>query len=218
MSIDIRAAWRAFQTYRGATLGARAFVAARYVVAPMGPLADELRGLEGVVLSLGSGLSMLERYFAELEPGLSFEGVDCDPAKVDLIARTRRYSPRVSLVQGDATDLDRSGCYEVVLVCDAMHHFPADRHAAVARSVAAALAPGGIVLVKDLDVVPRWKHRWNQVHDRLVAGPEPIYCRSPSEMGRFLAEAGLVVERAERIDHRLTPYAHFIVRARKPIG
>jgi SAM-dependent methyltransferase len=219
MTIDTAAARRAFTTYRGAPIGARAFVAARYVVAPMGPIASEFAGLSGTVLSLGSGLSMLERYIAELEPGLSFEGVDLDPVKVELIARTHHLSPRVSLRQGDATrlgDVADGRLYDAVLICDAMHHFPSAVHADVVRSVEQVLRPGGVVVVKDLDAGPAWKFHWNRIHDRLVAGPEPIHCRPPSEMAALLAEAGLVVERAHRIDHTLTPYAHYVVRARKP--
>ncbi len=242
MSIDLRAARRAFASYRGAPVGARAFVAARYVVAPMGPLAAEFRGRSGRVLSLGSGLSMLERYLAELEPGLHFDGVDLDPVKVELIARTLHRSPRVTLRLGDATRLDALGGapapeatdeggttapdgaaapdadtrYDVVLICDAMHHFPADVHGAVLRSVADLLRPGGTVVVKDLDAGPAWKYHWNRIHDRIVAGPEPIHCRPPAEMAGLLTDAGLVVERAERIDHALTPYAHYLIRATKP--
>lgn len=219
MSIDLRAARRAFSSYQGAPAGARAFVLARYVVAPMGPLAQEFRGLRGTVLSLGSGLSMLERYIAELEPELSFEGIDLDPVKVELIARTRHLSPRVSLQQGDATELHARGqgrLYDAVLVCDAMHHFPVELHGTVLRSVAQVVRPGGVVVVKDLDRGPAWKYHWNRIHDRIVAGPEPIHCRPPAEMAALLAEQGMEVERAERIDHTLTPYAHYLVRAVKP--
>lgn len=237
MSIDLRAARRAFASYRGAPAGARAFVAARYVVAPMGPLADEFRGRSGRVLSLGSGLSMLERYLAELEPGLHFDGVDLDPVKVELIARTLHRSPRVTLRLGDATRLedlaegdpgarpsggdeatgpDAGSGYDLVLICDAMHHFPADVHGAVLRSVADLLRPGGTVVVKDLDAGPAWKYHWNRIHDRIVAGPEPIHCRPPAEMAALLTDAGLVVERADRIDHALTPYAHYLIRATRP--
>jgi SAM-dependent methyltransferase len=194
-------------------------VAARYVVAPMGPIAAEFAGFTGTVLSLGSGLSMLERYLVELEPGLSFEGIDLDPVKVELIARTRHSSPRVSLRQGDATRLDEvadGSRYDAVLICDAMHHFPAEVHADVLTSVAGVVRPGGVVVVKDLDAGPAWKFHWNRVHDRLVAGPEPIHCRPPAEMAGLLEAAGLEVERADRIDHTLTPYAHYLVRARKP--
>lgn len=219
MSVKLRAIARAFASYRGAALVDRAFVAARYVVAPMGPLADELTGRHGRVLSLGSGLSMLERYLAELNPYLTFEGIDLDPAKVEVIERTRPLSPRVSLGLGDATELsslkDSGERYEVVLICDAVHHFPADRHAAVLRDAADMLVPGGSVIVKDLDSTPRWKYHWNRIHDRLVAGPEPITCRPPAEMAAMLRDAGLTVERADRIDRRFTPYAHYIVRATK---
>jgi SAM-dependent methyltransferase len=218
VSIDVAAAKRAFASYRGAPASVRAFVAARYVVAPMGPLAAEFRGLSGTVLSLGSGLSMIERYIAELEPQVSFEGVDLDPAKVELIARTRHLSPRVSLRQGDATRLgsDDGRLYDAVLVCDAIHHFSADVHREVAASVASVVRPGGVVIVKDLDRRPAWKYHWNRIHDRLVAGPEPIHCRPPAEMAGLLEDAGLQVERAARIDHALTPYAHYLIRARRP--
>ncbi|MCB0988117.1 MAG: class I SAM-dependent methyltransferase [Microthrixaceae bacterium] len=251
MSVDRGAVRRAFSTYRGASVGTRAFVAARYVVAPLGPIAEEFRGRSGRVLSLGSGLCMLERYIAELEPGLHFDGLDLDPAKVELIARTRHLSPRVGLSMGDATRLGRAASqgtgatfrpsengdtgggrtdpgdeggedsdnrYDVVLICDAMHHFAADQHAEVIRSVTDRLRPGGTLVIKDLDSGPAWKYHWNRVHDRIVAGPDPIHCRPPAEMAAIVTEAGLTVERAERIDHVLTPYAHYLIRATLPTG
>ncbi len=248
MSIDLAAARRAFSTYRGASAGTRAFVGARYVVAPLGPIAEEFRGRSGRVLSLGSGLCMLERYLAELEPGLHFDGLDLDPAKVELIARTRHLSPRVGLSMGDATRLGRAAPqvanatlretgtgsdggshdsggagpedpedrYDVVLLCDAMHHFAARDHAEVIRSVTDRLRPGGTLVIKDLDSGPAWKFHWNRIHDRIVAGPDPIWCRPPAEMAALVTDAGLTVERADRIDHTLTPYAHYLVRATRP--
>ena len=219
MSVDRHALRRPFASYRGAPLPARAFVAARYVVAPMAPLARELSRMSGPVLSLGSGLSMLERYLAEVAPGLSFEGVDLDPVKVALIEQTRHLSPRVSLRLGDATKLDFSDeePYDGVLVCDALHHFPADRHADVAQAVANALRPGGVLVVKDLDSAPAWKYHWNRIHDRIVAGPEPIWCRPPAAMAAMIESAGMVVDRADRIDHKFTPYAHYLSRAHEPL-
>ena len=203
-------------SYRGAPPVTRAFVVARFVVAPVGPLEAELRGRSGRVLSLGSGLCMLERYLAETNPNLSFVGVDLDETKVELIERTRERSPRVTLRLGDATIIDEPAVYDTVLICDALHHFPAETHARVARAVAAALVPGGQVLVKDLDVAPRWKYHWNRLHDRLVAGPEPIHCRPIGEMAQIFEAAGLVVEEQRRLDRALAPYAHYLIRLRRP--
>ena len=217
MSIDRRAVRRAFATYRDAPLATRAFVAARLIVAPLGPLTGEARDLTGRVLSLGSGISIVERYLAEVNPDLRIEGVDLDPRHIELIRSTQDRSPRVTLRQGDATLIDEPGeVYDAVLVCDALHHFDPESHKPLADAMAACLRPGGVVIVKDLDVSPRWKHEWNRVHDRIVAGPEPIHCRSPEEMAEVMAGAGLLPERVERTDHRLTPYAHYVVRARKP--
>ena len=214
--MDTSAARRAYRSYRDTPLSVRAFVAARIVVAPLGPLGAEFEGLTGSVLSLGSGLSVVERYLAELEPDLTFEGVDLDQTKVDIIADTAARSPRVRLVYGDATVIERDQGYDVVLVCDALHHFPAERHGEVIEMVAGLLNPGGVALIKDLDDGPRWKYEWNRFHDRIVAGPEPITCRPPAEVAGLLEGAGLQVEKAERIEFALSPYAHYLVRARRP--
>jgi len=214
---DWRAVRRALATYRSMPGAARGFAVARYAIAPLGPLTQELGTASGRVLSLGSGLCMVERYLTEVNPDLSFEGIDLDVEKAELIAATQHLSPRVELVVGDATRLDDRRGYAAVLVCDALHHLPLETHAALATDIAAALAPGGVCIVKDLDVAPRWKYRWNRVHDRLVAGPEPLACRSVASMARLLETAGLVVERAERTERSWEPYAHYVVRARRPV-
>jgi SAM-dependent methyltransferase len=216
MSLDSRALWRALASYHGAPAVTRAFVVARAVVAPLGPLGDEARMLPGRMLSLGSGISLVERYLAELNPELVVDGIDLDPRRVELIRSTASRCPRVGLRLGDATDLDEPEAYDSVLVCDAIHHFDPDTHKTLAESIARCLRPGGVVLIKDLDTRPRWKYEWNRLHDRLVAGPEPINCRAPDEMADLFAGAGFVPERVERTDHRFTPYAHYLIRARKP--
>ena len=83
--------------------------------------------------------------------------------------------------------------------------------------IADVLDPGGICVIKDLDLHPRWKYAWNRVHDRLVAGPDPLACRTVDAMARLLTGAGLVVERAERTERSWEPYAHYICVARKPL-
>lgn len=216
---NLHAARRAFASYRGAPLLTRAFVAARLVVAPLGPLAEEVQPLRGKLLSLGSGVSIVERYLVELNPDLHVEGIDLDPRRIELIRSTAARSPRVGLRQGDATrlgELTEPDSYDAVLVCDAFHHFDPDTHKPLSKAIARCLRSGGVCIVKDLDVQPRWKHEWNRLHDRIVAGPEPIFCRSPQDMAHLLAGAGLLPEREQRTDHRWAPYAHYVVRARKP--
>jgi SAM-dependent methyltransferase len=213
--LDLRAVRDVLASYRDAPLGARAFVAARFLIAPLGPLVEETRALQGRMLSLGCGYGGVERYLTAMNPKLEIDGIDLDTVKVDLVNATAAASPRFLLTAGDATQIDYDLDFRAVLVCDAFHHFPATTHTPLARAIAAALEPGGVCIVKDLDVQPRWKYRWNELHDRIVAGPEPITCRSPAEMAWLFVDAGLSVERIERIDRRFTPYAHYILRLRK---
>ena len=106
MTVTSRALWRTWTSYRGAPAVTRAFVGARLAIAPLGTVADELADVSGRVVSLGSGISVIERLIAETRPDLSFVGIDLDPRRVAMIERTAARSPRVTLRQGDATDLD----------------------------------------------------------------------------------------------------------------
>ena len=214
--VDWGAVRRVIASYRGAPLGVRAFVGARFAIAPLRALGEEAGTVAGRMLSLGCGYGALERYLAEINPALHIEGIDLDRRKVDLVNSTADRSPRVRLREGDATQIDLAPVYDAVLVCDALHHFPPDTHGPLAKAIAGCLRPGGVCIVKDLDVRPRWKYQWNRVHDRVVAGPEPILCRSPAEMAATFEDAGFVTERAERTEARLAPYAHYVVRLRKP--
>jgi SAM-dependent methyltransferase len=216
MTVTAGALWRTWTSYRGAPTVTRAFVAARLAIAPLGAVERALRDVSGRVVSLGSGISVIERVVAEVRPDLEFVGIDLDPRRVAMIERTASRSPRVSLRLGDATELDDVDAYDAVLACDALHHFPPDTHKPVAVSIARALKPGGVCIVKDLDIAPTWKYQWNRLHDRIVAGPDPIHCRAPGDMADILGSAGLQVEQAERIDGRWEPYAHYVVRARRP--
>lgn len=207
------ATWR---TYRGAPPVMQAFVAARFTIAPLRCLEAQVEGRRGRVLSIGSGLAMVERYLATGNPDLVFECTDLDEEKVAVIAATADRAPQVTLEVADALELDRPGRYEVALACDVLHHLPAALQDDALARLADSVAPGGVVVIKDLDATPRWKWRWNAVHDRLVAGPDPITCRPARAVAEVLEAEGLVIEECRRIDRRWEPYAHWIVRARRP--
>ena len=216
MPIDLAAARRVQSTYAQAPLGTRAYVAGRLVVAPLAALGEAFTGVRGRLLSLGSGLCVVERYLAEVQPTLEVDAVDLDGDKVQLVESTRERSPRVTLHQGDAVTWEGPGDFDAVLVCDLLHHLAPDGQEQCAAVAAAHLRPGGTCIVKDLDVLPRWKHEWNRYHDRFVAGPEPIHCRPMTSMVTTFERAGLLTEQCERIDHPWTPYAHYLLRLRRP--
>lgn len=215
-ALDPGAVLRTARSYRGTSTLMRAYVAARICVAPLAVVGSELADVRGRILSLGCGAAVIERYVAELNPEVSIRGYDLDPHNVEVIARTAANSPRVTVERRDITRLSEPPVHAAVLVSDVLHHLPPTAHLGLARQIERALAPGGICVIKDLDAGPRWKNRWNRVHDRIIAGPEPIHCRPLDEMTALFARVGLDVKRSERIDATWTPYAHYLITLRKP--
>jgi 2-polyprenyl-3-methyl-5-hydroxy-6-metoxy-1,4-benzoquinol methylase len=211
---SLAAAFRAWRTYRGTGLRTRAFLAARFLVLPRRALAAEFLQLHGRVLGVGSGHGVLARWLAELNPEVTVDGSDIDGSRVALAAASEARSPRVRIHHRDVRALDERDAYDAAVAIDLLHHVPAVDHREIAYAIARALKPGGVVLIKDIALTPRWKHRFNGVHDRLVTGRWENFSREPEDMAAVFESAGFQTERCERVAP-LSPYPHFILRARK---
>jgi cyclopropane fatty-acyl-phospholipid synthase-like methyltransferase len=211
---DRTAALAAWRSYRGAPLSTRAFLGARLAVVPLGAMDGELHELKGRVLSLGCGHGIVERYLAELNPDVTVDGYELDGARVHLAAETGAAAPRVTVSCADVTQLSDLETHDGALAVDVLHHVAPEAHVDIARALHRCLRPGGTLLVKDIDTHPRWKHRWNEMHDRLVAGPDTIHCRSAEDMAAVVASAGFDVVEIRRL-HRYGPYPHYLVHARR---
>jgi 2-polyprenyl-3-methyl-5-hydroxy-6-metoxy-1,4-benzoquinol methylase len=210
----IRAAVRAWRSYRGAPAGTRAFLAARLAVLPLRPLAAEFADLHGRVLAVGSGHGLLERWLAELNPGVTVDGSDLDGERVALAARSQARAPRVRIHRRDVRSVGERETFDAAVAIDLLHHVPYGDHEAIARALGRALKPGGVVLIKDIARTPRWRHGFNSLHDRLVAGERETFSREPEEMAAVFEAAGFTTERCYRVAP-LSPYPHFILRLRR---
>ena len=212
--LDLRAAYRAWASFAGAGAGRRAFLLARLVNAPLGPLDDDLRALRGRVLALGAGYGLIERYVAEINHAVVIDGVELDESRVAVAAASP--AARVTVARADVRSLPEAGTYSAALAIDILHHVPGEEHGGVASALFDSLEPGGVCLVKDIATRPRWTHAWNRTHDRLVAGPAPLHCRAPDEMAAVFEAAGFAITGVRRLSP-LSPYPHYLVRARRPI-
>jgi SAM-dependent methyltransferase len=215
MAVDRRAALRACWSFGGTGVPTRAFLVARVGLLPLRALDSDLRALDGRVLSIGCGHGVLERYLAAVNPRVEITGVELDGRRVEAAARSQNRAPRVRIVEGDATAVDVGNDFDVAYGVDVMHHVPFAGHHDVAKSLYASLRPGGICLIKDLDITPRWKYQWNRFHDRVVNGAR-VHCRAPSDMAAVFAAAGFRVAGSEHIDRPYGPYPHYLLRLRKP--
>jgi 2-polyprenyl-3-methyl-5-hydroxy-6-metoxy-1,4-benzoquinol methylase len=183
------------------------------MVLPLKALAQEFAALEGRVLGVGSGHGVVARFLTELNPRVDVIGVDVDPVRVAVAQATEANAPRVRIRVADVRHLDAHGEFDAAAAVDLMHHVPAADHAAVADALAQAVKPGGTLLIKDIAPRPRWKHKVNRLHDRIVAR-EATTATDPASLAELFDAAGFETERLDRVAP-LSPYPHFILRARR---
>lgn len=216
MALNRGAAWRAWHSFRGIEPRYRAFLLARILVAGLGPMEPGFRRLRGRILSLGAGHGLVDRYLADINPAVTIEGVDLDEKRVSRAIKTEGRYPRVRIRVADVTKLDPGSGYDGALAIDVIHHVPVETHHGIAAALLRALRPGGILLVKDMATTPRRQYLWNRFHDRVVVGPEPIWCYSPEDMAAMLRQAGFEIDEVTRLGRPLGLYPHYMVVARKP--
>ena len=218
----------------------------RWWSAPFAPVAAALPAT-GRILEIGCGHGLFAAYAALSEPGRSVVGVDIDAAKIAHARDAARRFPTPAATPagspgpagagpgepaGAATGSGRlvfavarsgavpPGPWDAVVVVDVLYLLPAREQRLLLTEAAAALAPGGRLVVKEMGDRPRWKVRWNTLQEtlsvrvlRITAGSSFDFV-PPAVTAGWLRELGLVTT-AHRLDrHRLHP--HHLLVARRP--
>ncbi len=175
---------------------------------------------EGVILDLGAGEGLLGSYLHAAGSRVSLVGLDVDEAR---IRRARAVaSPGDQYDVGDARTAPLpEGCAAVVAL-DVLHYLqPAEQDAVLARMVA-ALAPGGMILLRDPDTDRGAAAAWTVASERgmVAAGRhqgEGVHAQGGAALAaRVAALPGVVEVRVE--DASAGPFANVLVSARVTSG
>jgi len=120
----------------------------------LGPLAARLRPGAVRVLDLAAGHGLFGIAVAQHNPEASITALDWAP--VLEVARENALAAGVgerhTLRPGDALQVDLGGPYELILVTNFLHHFSRETNVHLLQRLAAALAPGGLILT--LEFIP----------------------------------------------------------------
>jgi cyclopropane fatty-acyl-phospholipid synthase-like methyltransferase len=207
------AATAARRAYASESMTTRLHTALRWRTCPFREVADEVPQ-QGEILDAGCGHGLLTVYLAAQAPARRITGVDIDDDKLDVARRAvlaAHVDHRVSF-ERVAPDWRSDRSWDAIVEVDMLYLLGRDRSAAWLSMAAASLAPGGRLVVKELDVTPAWKARWSRFQEllatrvvRITAGDE-LELVPRAEVVETMTAAGLAVD-ARRLDRgRLHPH------------
>jgi SAM-dependent methyltransferase len=205
--------------YRDEPVAVRAHSLARVASCPLAGLERQVPRA-GRILEVGAGRGLVTNYLALAGPERELAGIEPDQERVALANRCRAR-PGVSFTVGSAAD-PLPGGLDAVLVVDVLYLLPAAAHDDLVARAAAALRPGGLLLLKEMATEPGWKLALARWQEELVVhglgwtrGEGAFTFRPPAELARVMAASGLV-PRIHRLDRwALHPHALVVGEKRR---
>jgi 2-polyprenyl-3-methyl-5-hydroxy-6-metoxy-1,4-benzoquinol methylase len=164
----------------------------------------------GVVLDIGCGFGLFSLYYAAVAPGRLVRGVDLNRRRIALARRAaaRLGIDNVVYEEGDARDFKGDAEVSAAYMLDIVHHVAPAAVPGLLRQLHRAVAPGGMLLVKDVDTRPAPKRWFTWALDKAMDPRAPVRYWSGDELGGALQHAGFTVRRHLMVD--FLPYPHLL--------
>lgn len=204
--------------FAGAPRSERLHVAGRLRSCPVTAVADATPSV-GRVLDFGCGHGAVALYLAMTSTDRRITGVDVDGEKL-LHARAAADAAQLPIEFEEVrADYRPTGQWDAITVVDVLYLLGEAAACEVLDHAAAALVPGGVLVIKEIDVRPRWKF-WLAVGQELLATKllritegGRVHFVPPTKIADRLVAAGLQVE--HRPLHRGRMHPHHLIVARK---
>jgi 2-polyprenyl-3-methyl-5-hydroxy-6-metoxy-1,4-benzoquinol methylase len=176
----------------------------------------------GRILELGCGHGVFSMLAAMESPSRSVLGLDVDEAKIGhariAAARARQRGADVAVAVAPGGEVP-DGPWNGIVVVDVLYLLTRDQQQQTLQNCARRLAPGGVLAVKEMALVPRWKARWNTLQETLavkllgITEGEALTFLPPAQLGEWMEEEGLSVRHLS-LDRRY-PHPHHLIVGRR---
>jgi 2-polyprenyl-3-methyl-5-hydroxy-6-metoxy-1,4-benzoquinol methylase len=171
----------------------------------------------GSVLDIGCGFGLFSLYYASTGPGRLVRGIDLNPRRLGMARRaaTRLGLENVVYEELDARHFKGDSPVSAAYMLDIVHHLPNDEVPSLLRELHRAIAPGGLLMVKDVDTRPAPKRWFTWALDKLMNPRAPVRYWSSEELTDALGDVGFTVRHHLMVD--VLPYPHILyVCTRRP--
>ena len=178
----------------------------RPAICPFGPLL-ELIPPNAAVLDVGCGGGLLLALIASHRSPRRLTGFDSSKEAIALATANLKNFPGTE-PQFHRLDVGQpwpTGPFDVITLCDVLHHVPKEAQAALLRDCAAALAPGGRFIYKDVYPEGLFRPSVSRLHD-LVIARQIIHIPRFNQVLTTLENAGLSLLHHAR--HNTLAYGH----------
>lgn len=144
------------------------------------------------VLEVGCGFGLFGCYFAARDRKVEWNGLDLDAHRIDM---ARRAAAKLGLsnarfaVADARQHLELNERFDAVVMMDLLHHIPDDSKRQLLDTVLARLAPGGVLIIKDVTRRPRWKMAFTWILDVAMTRGFDMWYWSPSQLRRAIDPA-----------------------------
>ena len=181
-------------------------------VCPFEPLVPEIRDTGGRLLDYGCGAGLFGLHCVTQGYVEGVDGVDINDSAIEAAEAARQSSPRADAVRFQVGDPPETS-YDAISMIDVMHHVSPTGQRASFLDLCERLAPGGVLVYKDMCQRPRWRALANRLHDLTLNRQWIHYVPIDQVIEWATDEGGLTLERRSRFNYLV--YGHELAVFRK---